>query len=58
MIVTKENDNKEFADNGSEKDLNSINKKCRQLGVSKDKITIPDEFDEWDKEIEQMFNFQ
>lgn len=58
MMITKENGYSEFADNGTDEDLNNINKKDRRLGVAKGKITIPDDFDDMDKEIEEMFNLQ
>lgn len=58
MMITKENVYSEFADNGTDEDLNNINKKDRRLGVAKGKITIPDDFDDMDKEIEEMFNLQ
>ena len=27
----------------------------KRIGVAKGKFTVPDEFDEWDKEVEDMF---
>lgn len=58
IMITKENNYKEFADKGADEDLNSINEKNRRIGVAKGKISIPDDFDKMDKEIEEMFDLQ
>lgn len=31
------------------------NHECKRIGVAKGKFRVPDDFDNWDKEIESMF---
>ena len=36
--------------------INSNRPPKRRLGVAKGEFTVPDDFDKWDKEIEEMFD--
>ena len=36
--------------------INSGKPVKRRLGVAKGEFTVPDDFDKWDKEIEEMFD--
>ena len=57
MLETKEEDKIVLARNGKPiAQLTLINNpKRKRIGVAEGKFSIPDEFDEWNDEIEEMF---